>query len=136
MTRSPVRALLLMGPGPWPPGWELAHELAKADLFVLATRSRRGRASFGEGLGLVLLKAQVAGTPVVGPAYGGSRGTYFDRVAAIAPVNEWAGDLAKVLDQLLRDRARLADMGRRAAEWARKCFSLERYAPQTVARLL
>jgi phosphatidylinositol alpha-1,6-mannosyltransferase len=116
--------------------WELAHELARADLFVLATRTRGGRASFGEGFGLVLLEAQVAGTPVIGPAYGGSRDAYLDRVSGIAPVNESAGELAKVLDQLLRDPARLADMSRRAAEWARECFSPERYAPQAVARLL
>jgi len=116
--------------------WELAHELAKADLFVLATRTRGGRASFGEGFGLVLLEAQVAGTPVVGPAYGGSRDAYLDLVSGIAPANESAGELAKVLDQLLRDPARLADMGRRAAEWAQECFSPERYAPQAVARLL
>jgi phosphatidyl-myo-inositol dimannoside synthase len=47
---------------------EFARELAAADLFVLATRTRRGRHPSGEGFGLVLLESQVAGTPVVGPA--------------------------------------------------------------------
>jgi glycosyltransferase involved in cell wall biosynthesis len=116
--------------------WGPTHELARADLFVLATRTRGGRASFGERFGLVLLEAQVTGTPVVGPAYGGSGDAHLDRVTGIALVNESAGDLAKVLDQLLRDRARLAAMGRRAAEWARERFSPEHYAPQAVARLL
>ena len=52
---------------------DLAHELAVADVFVLATQTRRGRGAVGEGFGLVLLEAQVAGTPVIAPAYGGSR---------------------------------------------------------------
>ena len=51
---------------------ELACELAAADLFVLATRTVTGRRPSGEGFGVALLEAQVAGTPVIGPAYGGS----------------------------------------------------------------
>ena len=43
---------------------ELADQFADADLFVLATRTRGGRISSGEGFGLVLLEAQVTGTPV------------------------------------------------------------------------
>ena len=49
---------------------ELADELAAADIFVLATRTRSGRNAYGESFGLVLLEAQVAGTVVVGPAFG------------------------------------------------------------------
>ncbi len=41
---------------------ELAAQFARADLFVLATRTRAGRRRCGEGFGLVLLEAQVAGT--------------------------------------------------------------------------
>ena len=43
---------------------DLARELAAADLFVLATRTKRGH---GEGFGFVLLEAQAAGTPVIAP---------------------------------------------------------------------
>jgi phosphatidyl-myo-inositol dimannoside synthase len=150
MTRSAARALLLIdhpaqyfARGLQALGREagvdvrvLSHELARADLYVLATRTRGGPASFGEEFGLVLLEAQVPVTPVFGSVYGGSRGACLDRVTGIAPVDELAGDLAKVLDQLLWDRARLADMGRRAAEWARECFPPKHYALQTVARLL
>ena len=115
---------------------ELADQFAQADLFVLATRTRGGRACSGEGFGLVLLEAQVAGTPVIGPSYGGSHDAYLDGVTGYSPSDESAGELAKVLDYALRDPGRLADMSKRAAEWARECFAPERYASQVVARLL
>ncbi len=115
---------------------ELANQLAAAELFVLATRTRSGRASSGEGFGLVLLEAQVAGTPVIAPAYGGSHDAYLDRVTGLAPTDESAGELTKVLEQMLADPGQLAEMGKRAAEWARECFAPEQYAPQAVARLL
>jgi phosphatidylinositol alpha-1,6-mannosyltransferase len=115
---------------------ELASQLAAADLFVLATRLQLGRAASGEGFGLVLLEAQVAGTPVVGPAYGGSHDAFIDQVTGVAPADETAEALAKTLDELLGDPERLARMGRRAAEWARDSFSPERYAARVVATLL
>jgi phosphatidylinositol alpha-1,6-mannosyltransferase len=115
---------------------ELAGLLAAADLLVLATRTRSGRRPSGEGFGLVLLEAQVAGTPVVAPAYGGSHDAFIDQVTGAAPADETAGALTAVLDALLKDPQRLALMGKRAAEWARECFAPERYAARAVARLL
>lgn len=115
---------------------ELASQLAAADLFVLATRLRLGRASSGEGFGLVLLESQVAGTPVVGPAYGGSHDAFIDQVTGVAPADESTGALAKTLDELLGDPERLAQMGKRAAEWARDSFAPARYAARVVATLL
>ena len=44
-------------------------------------------------------------------------------------------ELAKVLEQLLRDPGQLEEMGRRATAWMRQCFAPDRYAPQAVARL-
>ena len=76
---------------------ELARELACADLFVLATRTKADRDSAGEGFGLVLAEAQVAGTPVVAPAYGGSRDAYLEGMTGVAPAGESAGELAEVL---------------------------------------
>ena len=73
---------------------ESARELAEADLFVLATRTKARRHASGEGFGLVLLEAQVAGTPVIGPAFGGSHDAYIDGVTGIAPTDETAGALA------------------------------------------
>jgi glycosyltransferase involved in cell wall biosynthesis len=115
---------------------ELAYQLAAADLFVLATRTRPGRHACGEGFGLVLLEAQVAGTPVIAPAYGGSHDAYVAGLTGAAPVDESAEALSIALDMLLQDRERLARMGKRAAEWAREAFAPEQYAPLAVTRLL
>jgi phosphatidylinositol alpha-1,6-mannosyltransferase len=115
---------------------ELAHLLAAADLFVLATRTRLGRHAFGEGFGLVLLEAQIAGTPVIVPAHGGSSDAYVEGVTGAAPVDETTEALASVLLETLEDPARLAWMGRRAAVWARESFAPERYARLVTRRLL
>ncbi len=115
---------------------ELAAEFASADLLVLASRTRTGRRASGEGFGLVLLEAQVAGTPVVGPAHGGSPDAYLDRVTGLAPQDETVGALAAVLDNLLENPQRLEQMGQRAAEWARESFAPERYAQLVVSKLL
>ena len=115
---------------------DLARELAAADLFVLATQTRSGRGAVGEGFGLVLLEAQAAGTPVVAPAYGGSHEAYVEGVTGVAPADESAEALARTLDELLKDPARLAWMGRHAAQWTRMAFAPERYAQLVVRRLL
>jgi glycosyltransferase involved in cell wall biosynthesis len=115
---------------------ELARELATADLFVLATRTRRGRHPSGEGFGLVLLESQVAGTPVVGPAYAGSHDAYVDAVTGVTPADETAESLANTLGELIRDRWQLEQMGKQAAEWSRACFAPELYASRVAARLL
>jgi phosphatidyl-myo-inositol dimannoside synthase len=115
---------------------ELAGQLAAADLFILATRTRSGRRPAGEGFGLVLLEAQLAGTPVVGPAHGGSRDAYAEGTTGVTPTDESAAALAGVLDGLLKDPGELRGMGARAADWARERFAPEKYAPLVVARLL
>lgn len=115
---------------------DLARQLADADLFILATRTRYGRRPSGEGFGLVLLEAQVVGTPVVGPAFGGSHDAFVDRVTGLAPADETTAALEAVLGDLLRDRARLERMGKDAAEWARSYFLPQRYASRAVSHLL
>jgi glycosyltransferase involved in cell wall biosynthesis len=115
---------------------ELARELADADLFVLATRTTTSHPTSGEGFGLVLLEAQVAGTPVLAPARGGSRDAYVDQMTGIAPTDESADALASVLDNLLRDPKLLSQMGGHAADWARMAFEPRRYASLVIARLL
>lgn len=115
---------------------DLALLLASADLFVLATRTRAGRRPYGEGFGLVLLEAQVAGTAVVAPAFGGSHEAFVDQETGLAPSDESSQASALILGEVLADSHRLKEMGRRAAEWARKSFAPERYASRAVARLL
>jgi phosphatidylinositol alpha-1,6-mannosyltransferase len=115
---------------------ELALQLAFADLFVLATRTRPGPNPTGEGFGLVLLEAQLAGTPVLAPAHGGSHDAFVADVTGVAPVDESTGALATLLSQLLKDPTGLARMGVRAAEWARESFAPDVYALRAVASLL
>jgi phosphatidyl-myo-inositol dimannoside synthase len=115
---------------------ELAARFAQASLFVLATRTRPGRRPSGEGFGLVLLEAQVAGTAVVGPAHGGSPGAYLDGITGETPRDESVPALAEVLDRLLARPARLGQMGARGARWARARFDPDRYAELAVERLL
>ena len=115
---------------------ELAGSLGAADLLVLATRTRTGRRASGEGFGLVLLEAQLAGTPIIAPAFGGSHDAFVDQVTGRAPADESPEALTKVLNELLSDPARLAHMGKRASEWAREAFLPERYASLVAARLL
>jgi phosphatidyl-myo-inositol dimannoside synthase len=115
---------------------DLAEQLAPADLFVLASRTRLGWRAYGEGFGLVLLEAQVAGTPVIAPAHGGSAGAYVEGVTGTAPADETAETLSMLLSEMLKDPARLAWMGSRAAEWARESFAPDRYATLVASRLL
>jgi phosphatidylinositol alpha-1,6-mannosyltransferase len=115
---------------------ELAHEFATADLAVLATRTRSGRQPSGEGFGLVLLEAQVAGTPVVAPAHGGSHDAFVDQLTGITPTDETAGALAEALGELLDDPDRLARMAEQASAWAQHVFAPARYASRVVACLL
>jgi phosphatidylinositol alpha-1,6-mannosyltransferase len=114
----------------------LAAQFARADLFVLGTRTRPGRRPCGEGFGLVLLEAQVAGTAVVGPAHGGSSDAYLDGVTGATPRDEGVAALVRLLDELTAEPARLAAMGARGASLARARFAPERYAELAVSRLL
>jgi phosphatidylinositol alpha-1,6-mannosyltransferase len=115
---------------------DLAARYAQADLFVLATRTRPGRRSSGEGFGLVLLEAQVAGTAVIGPALGGSPDAYLDGVTGVTPRDESTAALAAVLDGLADQPASLAEMGQRGAAWARARFAPDQYAALAADRLL
>ena len=115
---------------------DLARELAAADLFVLATQTRSGRGSVGEGFGLVLLEAQAAGTPVIAPAHGGSREAYVEGVTGVAPTDESAEALTRTLHYLLKDPVQLAWMGGHAAQWAEQAFAPELYAQLALRRLL
>lgn len=115
---------------------DLARRLASADLCVLATRTRPGAHAHGEGFGLILLEAQLAGTPVVAPAYGGSGEAFLPGVTGMAPSDETPEALATVLVTLLRDEQRRQMMGRAAAYWSRLRFAPEVYGPHLIRTLL
>jgi phosphatidyl-myo-inositol dimannoside synthase len=115
---------------------DLAAQFAASDLFVLASRARHGRRPCGEGFGLVLLEAQVAGTAVVGPAHGGSPDAYLDGVTGVTPRDESAPALAKTLHGLLSHPGKLREMGSLGAQWAGRRFAPDKYAGLVVDRLL
>jgi phosphatidyl-myo-inositol dimannoside synthase len=115
---------------------QLADRFARAGLFVLATRTRPGRRPSGEGFGLVLLEAQVAGTAVVGPAYGGSPDAYLDGVTGATPRDEGAQALTRVLAELTAKPALMAELGAQGAALGRARFAPDRYTALAVSRLL
>jgi phosphatidylinositol alpha-1,6-mannosyltransferase len=114
----------------------LADVLAAADLFVLATRTRRGRRACGEGFGLVLLEAQAAGTAVVAPAHGGPHEAFVEGVTGVAPADESQEALVETLAGMLKDPDRLAVMGSQAMRWVQEAFKPELYRQRVVRRLL
>jgi phosphatidylinositol alpha-1,6-mannosyltransferase len=118
------------------PPSQLAQKFAEADLMVLATQARPGRDAFYESYGLVLIEAQVAGTPVIAPAFGGSRDTFVAQRTGVCPSGQAPEDLSLLLAELTRDRERLALMGAEASKWARDAFSPETYARRAIASLL
>lgn len=115
---------------------DLADQLAGADLFVLCTRTRAGTAACGEGFGLVLLEAQLAGTPVVAPAHGGSGDAFLRDVTGVAPVDETPSALCAVLAPLLADASRRVELGHAAAAWSRARFEPGAYGRRVVRTLL
>jgi glycosyltransferase involved in cell wall biosynthesis len=115
---------------------ELAVHFSRADLFVLATRTKPGKGASGEGFGLVLLEAQLAGTPVIAPAYGGCADAFVQGVTGVSPTDETVQALTVVLRELLEDPDRLARMSKRALEWAQERFRPDRYALQASRKLL
>lgn len=118
------------------PSGKLAQKYAQADLMVLATQARSGSDAFCESYGLVLIEAQVAGTPVVAPAFGGSRDTFVAQRTGVSPASQAPEDLSRVLADLTQDRVKLAQMGADASAWARDAFSPEKYARRAVTALL
>jgi phosphatidylinositol alpha-1,6-mannosyltransferase len=113
----------------------LAARLAAADVVVLATATGTGGRRWGEGFGLVLLEAQLAGTVVVGPAYGGGRDAYVHGVTGLTPADDSPAALARVLAELIGDDERRAAMGAAAANWAKTRFDPDRHAGDVMQSL-
>lgn len=107
---------------------ELASVFADSDVFVLASRFRVGAEACGEGYGMVLAEAQLAGAVVVGPASGGSADAYDEGATGLRPRDESARALVDVLRVLAQDSGRRRQMARRA-----RCRSAEVHTPQRYA---
>ena len=116
-------ALIFLGPRF---GEELARVYAAADLLVNLSFYHR------ENFGLAQAEAQACGTPVVCSAWGGFKevvrhGETGYLVEAVLTGHGIRVDWATAAEHavaLLRDPARRAAMGRRAAAWARERFGL------------
>lgn len=114
----------------------LAEQFAAADIFVLATRTRSGSDASGEGFGLVLLEAQLAGTPVVAPAFGGSGDAFQPGLTGVAPIDESARSLADTLAILVNDEPLRRRMSEAAATWSRSRFAPDVHRRQIVQTLV
>jgi glycosyltransferase involved in cell wall biosynthesis len=100
----------------------------QADVFVLASRTRvtRGEQS-GEGFGIVLAEAALAGLPVVAPAFGGSSEAYLDGITGLHPRDETPTALAATLRWIRDHPAESARMGANGRVWAAARFSPDSY---------
>ncbi|NYG59808.1 glycosyltransferase involved in cell wall biosynthesis [Nocardioides daedukensis] len=118
------------------PDADLADQMSAADLFVLATRTRQGDSASGEGFGLVLLEAQLAGTPVIGPAFGGSHDAFVEGITGLSPVDETIESLAESIKLLLQDNAMRAQFAKSGQKLARARFDPSNYSALLLRRLL
>ena len=114
---------------------DLSRLYATADVFVLATRTRVSRPRSGEGFGIVLVEAQMTGTPVVAPAFGGSDDAFLAGFTGVKPVDESAGALADALQRLAADPTLVRQLGENAKVWSRAAFDPDRRI-RDVQRLL
>jgi glycosyltransferase involved in cell wall biosynthesis len=137
--------LLLAGRGPAPAVLrQLAHEHAwidvvespsdaqldqlfgLGDVFVLATRSHAAK-NTGEGFGIVLVEAALAGLPVVAPAFGGARDAYLEGLSGLKPRDESPEELTAVLRWFADNRGRVRRMGEDARRWVKTRFDPDGY---------
>ncbi len=104
----------------------LATLYHRADIFVLATRTTFRPPYSGEGFGIVLVEAQLAGTPVVAPAHGGSDDAFLDGITGVKPIDESAEALAEAIEPLVTDTEFRHTLAINARAWSRATFEPSR----------
>lgn len=114
---------------------ELIGLYAESDLFVLATRLRSHPVPSGEGFGIVLTEAALAGTAVIAPACGGSADAFVDGVTGLKPRDESSGALVDALRWCLVNPVQVRRLATNGRVWARERFRPEAYG-RRVAQLL
>lgn len=97
---------------------ELVELYGASDLCVLATRFRRGRRACGEGFGLTLLEAQLAGLPVVVPVVGGSDDAFVPGVTGLKPLDEGSAALADSIQRVMTESDLRSRLAANARLWA------------------
>jgi glycosyltransferase involved in cell wall biosynthesis len=113
---------------PSPTVEDLVALYGQSDIFVLATRLRASGASSGEGFGIVLVEAALAGRPVVAPVTGGSSDAIVPGVTGLQPLDESAPALADVLRWCVAHPDEVGQLAESARSWARAQFDPNRYA--------
>jgi phosphatidylinositol alpha-1,6-mannosyltransferase len=106
---------------------QLAKLYEQADVFVLASRVRTPPEACGEGFGIVLVEAALAGLPVIAPASGGSHAAFVAGLTGLAPATQSVESLGKVLEWAVTHPGELLEMGRNGREWASQAFAPDRY---------
>lgn len=112
---------------------ELAKLYESSDVFVLATQPvapGRKTGFVGEGFGLVLVEAQLAGLPVVAPRIGGSADAFLPGLTGTMALDHTPEALETVLTQLVQSAHIRERLGANAYEWARLEFNPNEYMLQ------
>ena len=112
---------------------ELLKCYQACDLFVLANREVNG--DF-EGFGMVLIEAQASGRPVLGGNSGGAPETMEVGVTGELTDADNVVGLGQTIIQMLSNRARLDEMGRRGVERVRTQFDWDALASRAKQVLL
>lgn len=110
---------------------ELVHLYSAANLFVLATRLRSRPVPSGEGFGIVLVEAALAGRVVVAPAFGGSADAILGGVTGVRPRDESVDSLVEVLHWCVANPDQMRLLATNARTWA-----TERFRPEVYGRVV
>lgn len=113
----------------------LAKLYATHDIFVLATRTRGRPSPCGEGFGIVLVEAALAGLPVVVPASGGSGDAIIANLSGVRPFSEGVASLKASLKSLVEHPDLRSTLGSRGQRLAYERFDPERAAVELVSLL-
>jgi glycosyltransferase involved in cell wall biosynthesis len=114
---------------------ELVDLYAQADLFVLATRRQGGPEPSGEGFGIVLAEAALAGLPVIAPANDGSRDAVIPGVTGLFPHDESVDALITVLRWMADHPDERRAIGHNGRVWAGRAFDPARFQERTLSVL-
>ncbi len=100
----------------------LAALYEESHILVLATRLQTRPVPYGEGFGIVLAEAALAGRLVVAPAFGGSADAFIPGVTGLRPTGESAEALFDVLQWCAQHPEEVQRLASNARVWARAQF--------------